>query len=143
MKYFKNKSFQRDLKDNDISDEEVKAVLDDIFDGRATPIGCKLYKIRGAKEGKGKSAVRDAIEAKHRPPVMKIALQGYRLRREILLLHVVARAPGRGPLWREIERGLQPHVRPRWVGDAAAAGSARVWRRVSGDALPRLQQAKS
>jgi hypothetical protein len=55
MKYFKNKSFQRDLKDNDISDEQVKAVLDDIFDGRATPICCKLYKIRGAKEGKGKS----------------------------------------------------------------------------------------
>lgn len=54
MKYLKNRSFQRDLKNNDLDDEDLKRVLDDVFDGMATSLGCKIYKIRGAKEGKGK-----------------------------------------------------------------------------------------
>ncbi len=55
MKYLKNKSFQRNLKDSGLDDENIKVVLNDIFDGRAIFLGSKLYKIRGAKEGKGKS----------------------------------------------------------------------------------------
>jgi hypothetical protein len=55
MKYLKNKCFQRDLKNYDLDDEDVKIVLEDIFKGRAAPLGFKMYKIRGAKEGKGKS----------------------------------------------------------------------------------------
>lgn len=54
MRYLKDRSFQRDLKNNDLDDKDLKKVLDDIFNGRATPLGCKIYKIRGAKEGKGK-----------------------------------------------------------------------------------------
>jgi len=55
VKYLKNKSFQRELKDFSLDDEDIKVVLDDIFKGRAIPLGFKMYKIRGAKEGKGKS----------------------------------------------------------------------------------------
>ena len=54
MKYLKNRSFQRDLKDNGLDDEDLKKVLNDIFGERAMPLGHKIYKIRGAKEGKGK-----------------------------------------------------------------------------------------
>ena len=54
MKYLKNRLFQRDLKDNDLDDEDLKRVLDDVFDGRGISLGGKMYKIRGAKEGKGK-----------------------------------------------------------------------------------------
>ncbi len=55
MRYLKNKSFQRDLKGYHLDDEYVKDVLEDIFKGRAIPLGSKLYKIRAAKEGRGKS----------------------------------------------------------------------------------------
>jgi hypothetical protein len=55
MRYLKNKAFQRDLKDNHLDDEYIKVVLDDIFKGRATSLGSRLYKIRSAKEGQGKS----------------------------------------------------------------------------------------
>jgi len=55
MKYLKNKLFQRELKDLGLDDEDIKVVLDDIFKGRAIPLGFKMYKIRGSKEGKGKS----------------------------------------------------------------------------------------
>lgn len=55
MKYLKNKSFQRELKGCGLDDENIRVVLDDIFKGRAIPLGFKMYKIRGAKEGKGKS----------------------------------------------------------------------------------------
>lgn len=55
MRYLKNKSFQKKLKENDLDDEDVKNVLNDIFKGRAAPLGSKLYKIRGAKDGRGKS----------------------------------------------------------------------------------------
>lgn len=54
MKCLKNKWFQRELKDFGLDDEDIKVVLDDIFKGRAIPLGFKMYKIRGAKEGKGK-----------------------------------------------------------------------------------------
>jgi hypothetical protein len=54
MRYLKNKMFQRDLKDNGLADEDLKAVLDDIFKGRAVSLGFKMYKVRGASEGKGK-----------------------------------------------------------------------------------------
>ena len=46
---------QRELKNFGLDDEDIKVVLDDIFKGRAIPLGFKMYKIRGAKEGKGKS----------------------------------------------------------------------------------------
>ena len=55
MKYLKNKWFQREFKDFGLDDEDIKLVLDDIFKGRAIPLGFKMYKIRGAKEGRGKS----------------------------------------------------------------------------------------
>ena len=55
MKYLKNKFFQRELKDFGLDDEDIKVVLDDIFKGRAIPLGFKMYKIRGAKKGHGKS----------------------------------------------------------------------------------------
>ena len=55
MKYLKNKLFQRELKDFGLDDEDIKVVLDDIFKGRAIPLGFKMYKIRGAKKGQGKS----------------------------------------------------------------------------------------
>ena len=55
MRYLKNKSFRKDLKNYHLDDEYIKDVLDDVFDGRAIPLGSKLYKIRAAKEGKGKS----------------------------------------------------------------------------------------
>ena len=55
MRFFKNGPFQRDLKDNKIDDESIKIVLGDIFEGRAISLGSKLYKIRGAVEGTGKS----------------------------------------------------------------------------------------
>jgi hypothetical protein len=50
-----NKSFQRDLEDNALDDEYIRNVLDDVLKGRAISLGSKLYKIRAAKEGKGKS----------------------------------------------------------------------------------------
>jgi hypothetical protein len=55
MKYLKNKSFQRELRDFGLDDEDIKVVLDDIFKGRAIALGFKMYKIRGAKKGHGKS----------------------------------------------------------------------------------------
>lgn len=55
MRYLKNKAFQRDLKDNHLNDEYMKEVLNDVFKGRLAPLGSKMYKIRAAKEGQGKS----------------------------------------------------------------------------------------
>ena len=55
MWYLKNKQFDRDLKDGGLDDEDMKVVLDDVFEGRAIPLGSKMYKIRGAMEGRGKS----------------------------------------------------------------------------------------
>lgn len=55
MRYLKNRSFQRDMKDYHLDDQYVKGILDDIFAGRSVPLGSKLYKIRSAGEGRGKS----------------------------------------------------------------------------------------
>ncbi len=55
MRYFKNKPFQRDLTGYGLGDEDVRKVLDDVYEGRAIPLGSKLYKIRVAREGGGKS----------------------------------------------------------------------------------------
>ena len=55
MRYLKNKSFKKDLKKHGLDDDYLKDVLDDIHDGRATPLGSKLYKIRAARKGQGKS----------------------------------------------------------------------------------------
>ncbi len=55
MWYLKIKQFDRDLKDNGLDDEDIRVVLDDVFEGRAIPLGSKMYKIRGAMEGRGKS----------------------------------------------------------------------------------------
>ncbi len=54
MRDLKNKPFQRDLEDHGLENDDLREVLDDIFDGRAAPLGSKIYKIRGAQEGKGK-----------------------------------------------------------------------------------------
>jgi hypothetical protein len=55
MKYLKNKCFHKYLQEYDLDDENLKVVLVDIFKGRAVSLGSKMYKIRGAQEGKGKS----------------------------------------------------------------------------------------
>ncbi len=55
MWYLKIKQFDRDLKDNGLDDEDIRVVLDDVFEGRAIHLGSKMYKIRGAMEGRGKS----------------------------------------------------------------------------------------
>jgi hypothetical protein len=55
MRHLKNKSFKKDLKEHELDDDYLKGVLKDIFDGRAMPLGSKLYKIRAAREGEGKS----------------------------------------------------------------------------------------
>ena len=55
MRYLKNKSFKKDLKKHGLDDDYLKVVLDDIYDGRAMPLGSKMYKIRAAREGEGKS----------------------------------------------------------------------------------------
>ena len=55
MRYLKNKAFQRDLKDNNLDDEYIKGVLENVFEGRSTSLGSKMYKIRASKEGQGKS----------------------------------------------------------------------------------------
>jgi hypothetical protein len=39
MKYLKNRTFQRDLKENDLDDEDIKTVLDNVFKGRAISLG--------------------------------------------------------------------------------------------------------
>ena len=56
MKHYINKSFQRDLKENNLNLNYVCDVLDDIYAGRAYSLGSKIYKIRAAKKGKGKSS---------------------------------------------------------------------------------------
>ncbi len=55
MRYLKNKSFKRDMKDHGLEDNYLKDVLNDIYEGRAVSLGSKMYKIRAAREGKGKS----------------------------------------------------------------------------------------
>ena len=56
MRYLANKTFQKDLKNNKFDDNYLQNVLDNIFKGRAQAIGAKLYKIRAAGKGRGKSA---------------------------------------------------------------------------------------
>lgn len=56
MKYYINKSFQRDLKENKLNADYIRILLEDIYDGRAISLGSKMYKIRAAKKGKGKSS---------------------------------------------------------------------------------------
>jgi hypothetical protein len=55
MKYLLNKSFQRDLKDNRLDDDYVRIVLSDIYKDQSVSLGNKLYKIRSASSGSGKS----------------------------------------------------------------------------------------
>lgn len=55
MRYLKNKPFKKDMKDHGLDDDYLIDVLDDIHDGRATPLGSKLYKIRAARKGEWKS----------------------------------------------------------------------------------------
>jgi len=43
------------MKDHGLGDNYLKNVLNDIHDGRAIPLGSKMYKIRAAREGEGKS----------------------------------------------------------------------------------------
>ncbi len=56
MKYLMNRSFYRDAKSNKLDDDYIHEVLDDISKGRAKSLGSKMYKIRAAKKGKGKSS---------------------------------------------------------------------------------------
>jgi len=55
MRYLKNRTFQRDLKESNLDDEDIKTVLDNVFKGRAIGLGSKMYKIRASREGEGKS----------------------------------------------------------------------------------------
>ena len=55
MKYLANKTFQKDLKDYKLDDNYLHGVLDDILNGRAQSLGAKMYKIRAARKGQGKS----------------------------------------------------------------------------------------
>ena len=55
MWYLKNKAFQRGLKDNHLDNKYIKEVLEDVWKGKAVPLGSKMYKIRAAKQGQGKS----------------------------------------------------------------------------------------
>ena len=50
MRFYKNKPFQRDAKNGEITDEDLNTVIDNILDGRSIPLGARLYKIRGATE---------------------------------------------------------------------------------------------
>jgi len=56
MRYLKNKSFKRDMKDHGLDDAYLKDVLNDIYEGRAVSLGSKMYIIRAAREGEGKSS---------------------------------------------------------------------------------------
>ncbi len=55
MRYLANKTFQKDLKHNKLDANYLHGVLDDIFKGRAQSLGAKMYKIRAARKGQGKS----------------------------------------------------------------------------------------
>ena len=54
MRYLKNKSFRRDMKRYGLDDQYLRNVLKDVFEGRAIPLGSKMYKIRVARQGEGK-----------------------------------------------------------------------------------------
>lgn len=43
------------MKNQGLDDDYLRNVLDDIHDGRAIPLGSKLFKIRAARKGHGKS----------------------------------------------------------------------------------------
>jgi hypothetical protein len=55
MRYLANKTFQKDLNDQKLDDNYLHEVLDDIFKGLTQPLGAKMYKIRAARKGRGKS----------------------------------------------------------------------------------------
>lgn len=55
MRYLMNRSFKRDMKRYGLYDQYLKNVLEDVFEGRAIPLGSKMYKIRAARQGEGKS----------------------------------------------------------------------------------------
>ncbi|MFV1976561.1 MAG: type II toxin-antitoxin system RelE/ParE family toxin [Candidatus Scalindua sp.] len=55
MRYLKNKSFKKGMKNQGLDDDYLRNVLDDIHDGRAIPLGSKLFKTRAARKGHGKS----------------------------------------------------------------------------------------
>lgn len=55
MRYLKNKSFKKGMKDHGLDDDYLRNVLVDIHDGRAISLGSKLFKIRAARKGQGKS----------------------------------------------------------------------------------------
>lgn len=54
MRYLKNNTFRRALKDYRLNDDYLAGVLQDIFDGRAVSLGAKMYKIRAAGKNQGK-----------------------------------------------------------------------------------------
>jgi hypothetical protein len=55
VRFLKNKCFHKNLKEYGLDDGDIKVVLDDVLKGRAMSLGSKMYKIRSAQEGKGKS----------------------------------------------------------------------------------------
>ncbi|MHA1558458.1 MAG: type II toxin-antitoxin system RelE/ParE family toxin [Alphaproteobacteria bacterium] len=55
MLLLKNKSFEKNLKSNNLNDAYIKELLKNIFALRSLSLGSKMYKIRAAKSGKGKS----------------------------------------------------------------------------------------
>ena len=55
MRYLKNRFFKKDMKEYKLTNAYLKNVIDDIHNGRAISLGSKLYKIRAARKGGGKS----------------------------------------------------------------------------------------
>ena len=55
MRLFLNTYFARQLEDYDLDQDYIRDVLKDITQGRSVSLGHKLYKIRSAREGEGKS----------------------------------------------------------------------------------------
>ena len=55
MRFLINKVFHKQLRHHDLDQNYLKSLIDDIFRGRSEFLGAKLYKIRAAREGGGKS----------------------------------------------------------------------------------------
>jgi hypothetical protein len=55
VRFFLNKYFVRQLDDYDLGQDYIREVLRDIAQGRSISLGHKLYKIRAARRGEGKS----------------------------------------------------------------------------------------
>ena len=77
LRYLINRSFQRDLRNYGLDDDYVWMILNEILKGRTISLGSKLYKVRSAPEGKGKSGgFRTVFFWKHGEMIVFCALFG-------------------------------------------------------------------